>query len=120
MSKPTLWTVGHSTRSAAELMAVLQAYDIEAVVDVRRFPASRRLPQFHAEALEQSLAVSNIGYAWIGALGGRRRVAPDSPNGGRRHPAFRGYADYVATEDFADGLFELLMVAEGVHTAIMC
>src|SRR5690242_16776215 len=117
---PTLWTIGHSTRTLDELTAALRAYQIEAVVDVRRFPASRRLPQFHAEALEQGLAAANIAYAWIPALGGRRRVMPDSPNDGWRHPAFRGYADYIATEEFAEGLFELLLMARGLNTAIMC
>jgi len=120
MTQTTLWTVGHSTRSVDELTAILRAYRIEAVADVRRFPASRRLPQFHADALAQSLGSSDIGYTWIGALGGRRRATPDSPNDGWRHPAFRGYADYIATEEFATGLFELLLVARGLNTAIMC
>ena len=120
MSKPTLWTIGHSTRTLDELTGALHAHQIEAVADVRRFPASRRLPQFHGEALAQSLATDGIAYAWIPALGGRRRTAPDSPNDGWRHPAFRGYADYIATEEFADGLFELLLIARGLNTAIMC
>jgi uncharacterized protein (DUF488 family) len=120
MTVSTLWTVGHSTRSIDQLTAVLRAHQIEAVLDVRRFPASRRLPQFHTDALEESLTASNIGYAWIGALGGRRRVAPDSPNDGWRHPAFRGYADHIATEEFAEGLFELLLIAGGLNTAVMC
>ena len=120
MTEPTLWTIGHSTRSIDELTAILHAHRIEAVADVRRFPASRRLPQFHTDALEQALGSSDIGYTWIGALGGRRRAAPDSPNDGWRHPAFRGYADYIATEEFAAGLFELLLVARGLDTAIMC
>ena len=120
MIEPTLWTIGHSTRSLDELTAVFHAHRIEAVADVRRFPASRRLPQFNADVLEQSLVARDIGYTWIGALGGRRRAAPDSPNDGWRHPAFRGYADYISTEEFATGLFELLLVARGVNTAIMC
>jgi uncharacterized protein (DUF488 family) len=99
---------------------VLAAYDIELVADVRRFPGSRRLPQYAAGALETSLAPRGIAYQWLPALGGRRRPDPHSPNAGWRHPAFRGYADYITTEEFAEGLFELLMLAEGLRTVIVC
>lgn len=114
------WTVGHSTREIDELLAVLDAQRIEAVADVRRYPGSRRLPQFQQAALADVLEGHGIAYQWIPALGGRRRVQPDSPNTGWRHPAFRGYADHVATPEFADGLFELLMLARGLRTAVMC
>ena len=117
---PTIWTVGHSTRPLAEFLAVLAAHRVELVVDVRRFPGSRRLPQYAAAALEGSLATHHIGYRWLPTLGGRRRPDPDSPNLGWRHPAFRAYADHVATEEFAAGLFELLMAAQGLRTTIMC
>src|SRR5262249_37278518 len=116
----TVWTIGHSTRTADELFAVLEAYRIELVADVRRFPGSRRLPQFGSAALNHFLASREIAYRWIPALGGRRRGSADSPNAGWRHPAFRAYADHVATEEFADGLFELLMLAYGLRTVIMC
>jgi uncharacterized protein (DUF488 family) len=116
----TIWTVGHSVRPLDEFLAVLAAYDIELVADVRRFPGSRRLPQYAAPALEASLAEHGIGYCWLPTLGGRRRPNPDSPNDAWRHPAFRGYADHVASEEFAEGLFELLMLAGGLRTAIMC
>ena len=116
----TIWTVGHSVRPLDEFRATLAAYDIELVVDVRRFPGSRRLPQYASAALEASLAARGIAYWWLPALGGRRRPDPDSPNDAWRHPAFRGYADYVASEEFAEGLFELLMMAEGLRTVIMC
>ena len=116
----TIWTMGHSVRPVDEFLAVLDAYDIELVADVRRFPGSRRLPQYAAPALEASLAEHGVAYRWLSALGGRRRPDPDSPNAGWRHPAFRGYADYVASEEFADGLFELLMLAEGLRTVIVC
>ena len=116
----TIWTVGHSVRPLDEFRATLAAYDIELVVDVRRFPGSRRLPQYASAALEASLAECGIAYWWLPALGGRRRPDPDSPNDAWRHPAFRGYADYVASEEFAEGLFELLMMAEGLRTVIMC
>ena len=116
----TIWTIGHSTRSAAELCEVLAAYEIELVADVRRFPGSRRLPQFATDALRVELPRCGVLYEWIPALGGRRRPDPDSINTGWRHPAFRAYADHVASDEFAEGLFELLMLAHGLRTAIMC
>jgi uncharacterized protein (DUF488 family) len=116
----TVWTIGHSTRTAAELIDVLRAHDIELVADVRRFPGSRRLPQFSRDALSESLAEAGLSYCWIPELGGRRAPLPDSPNVGWRHRAFRGYADHVASEEFADGLFSLLMLAHGLRTAVMC
>ena len=116
----TIWTIGHSTRSIEELISALRAHAIETVVDVRRFPGSRRLPQFGTAALAAALADHEIGYRWIEALGGRRRTAPDSPNDGWRNDAFRAYADHMATEEFATGLGELEMIAAGSRTAIMC
>jgi uncharacterized protein (DUF488 family) len=116
----TIWTVGHSTRTAGEFVAVLNARRIELVVDVRRFPGSRRLPQFDSAPLEQTLAANGIAYRWIESLGGRRRGAPRSLNTGWTHPAFRAYADHIETEEFAEGLFELLILDGAVRTAIMC
>ena len=116
----TIWTLGHSTRRITEFLALLGAYRIELIADVRRFPGSRRLPQFTAAALEEALATRDIAYRWLPALGGRRRPDPASANLGWRHPAFRGYADHVATEEFATGLMELLMAASGLRTAVMC
>ena len=116
----TVWTIGHSTRTIDELVAVLAAHAIEAVVDVRRFPGSRRLPQFGAAALETSLRAAGVSYTWLESLGGRRRAAPDSPNDGWDNAAFRGYADHVSSEEFAGGLQQLLTVAAGVRTTVMC
>lgn len=116
----TIWTVGHSTRGIEELLAVLDAYRIELVVDVRRFPGSRRLPQFASDVLGASLEAHGIAYRWLAALGGRRRPDAASTNTGWRHPAFRAYADHAATEEFAEGLMELLMLAQGLRTAVMC
>jgi uncharacterized protein (DUF488 family) len=117
---PTVWTVGHSTRPLDEFLGVLTTHGVELVVDVRRFPGSRRLPQYGAAALDEALAARGIAYCWIQTLGGRRRPDLDSPNLGWRHPAFRAYADHVATEPFAAGLFDLLMLAHGLRAAIMC
>ena len=116
----TVWTIGHSTRTAEEFIDVLAAHEIEVVADVRRFPGSRRLPQFGAEALSGSLRLAGLGYRWIEALGGRRRPAPESPNDAWENEAFRGYADHTENEEFAEGLFELLTIANGVRTAVMC
>jgi len=116
----TIWTIGHSTRAIDEFLGVLAAYDIELVADVRRYPGSRRVPQLGEAALESSLAERGIAYRWISTLGGRRRTTSDSMNLGWRHPAFRAYADHIATEEFADGLFELLMLSGGLRTVVMC
>ncbi len=115
-----VWTIGHSTRTLEELVAVLQAHAIEALVDVRRFAGSRRLPQFNEGTLRAGLERSGIAYEWLPSLGGRRTPSADSVNTGWRHPAFRGYADYLASEEFAQGLAELLAIAGGLRTAIMC
>jgi uncharacterized protein (DUF488 family) len=117
---PTIWTIGHSNRSASEFIDILRAHEVEHVVDVRRFPGSRRLPQFSSDALERELRVAGISYQWLSQLGGRRRADPTSLNTAWRHPSFRAYADHVASEEFADGLMELLMVANGVRSCIMC
>jgi uncharacterized protein (DUF488 family) len=116
----TIWTIGHSTRPAEDVIAILETHAIEAVVDVRRFPGSRRLPQFNSRTLAKNLAKHRIDYRWVPALGGRRRSSMDAPDTGWRHPAFRAYAEYAMTDEFADGLFELTMIAGGLRTAIMC
>ena len=118
---PTIFTIGHSTRTSEELTDCLLAYGIELLVDIRRFPGSRRLPQFETGALEQHLGANGIAYRWLAALGGRRRAASAAETESAwRHPAFRAYAEHVETEEFAEGLFELTMLAGGLGTAIMC
>jgi uncharacterized protein (DUF488 family) len=116
----TVWTIGHSTRSLPEFLDLLSSHDIEALADVRRYPGSRRLPHFAREALEIELDKRGIAYQWFPELGGRRTPAPDSPNTAWRSAAFRGYADYMATEPFAEGLIRLVNLASGLRTAIMC
>jgi uncharacterized protein (DUF488 family) len=117
---PVLWTVGHSTRTEAEFLDLLGQYGIEAVADVRRHPGSRRMPQFGSSALQASLTAHGVQYLWLPGLGGRRRPSPDSPNTAWRNPSFRGYADYLHTEPFAESFTELLSLAHGLRTAIMC
>jgi uncharacterized protein (DUF488 family) len=119
-SAETIWTIGHSTRTLDEFLTTLASYGIELVADVRRFPESRRLPQFGAAELEAGLAKENVAYKWLPSLGGRRQSLPASPNTGWTHSAFRGYADHIATEEFAEGLEELLVLSGGMRTAIMC
>ena len=116
----TVWTIGHSTRTIGEFLAALDAHGIEAVIDVRRFPGSRRLPQFGSAELAHALTAAGIAYEWLPSLGGRRKARPDSPNSGWRNASFRGYADHIETEEFAEGLTELLTIADGLRTAIMC
>jgi len=118
--KPTVWTVGHSNRPLEEFLATLESFGIELVADVRRFPGSRRHPQFGPEALPAALAARSIDYAWLAALGGRRRVAPGPQHLGWRNASFRSYAAYMWTEDFAGGLGELAGIASARRTAMMC
>ena len=115
-----IWTVGHSTRSFDEFLALLREADIEAVADVRRFPGSRRLPHFGKDALSSALEEAGIVYEHFPELGGRRRPRPDSPNTAWRNEAFRGYADYMMTDDFRHGVTRLLELAGRKRTAFMC
>ena len=114
------FTVGHSTHSLDELVELLAGHAVKRVVDVRRTPRSSRHPQFNREALAVTLPERGIDYRHLPALGGRRRPRPDSPNGGWEHEAFRGYADYALTDEFAAGLEELQALARGRPTAVMC
>lgn len=115
-----IWTIGHSTRSLEEFVRLLADYGIRGLADVRRFPGSRRLPQFAEAALRDGLAEHGIAYRWLPALGGRRRPRPDSPNTVWRNSSFRGYADHLASAEFAAGLDELLTFASAQPTAMMC
>ena len=115
-----LWTVGHSTRTQAELLDLLEQNGVRTLVDVRRYPASRRHPQFNREALERSLPQSGMDYVWMPDLGGRRAPRKDSPNTAWRNAGFRGYADYMETDAFRDAIDALLQRARDRRTAIMC
>lgn len=116
----TIWTIGHSTRSIEEFIDLLRAQRIKNLVDVRHFPGSRRVPQFNSGALQESLAKYSVRYFHLVELGGRRRVQPDSHNLAWRNASFRGYADYMETPQFHDGIECLLKIARRGRTAIMC
>jgi uncharacterized protein (DUF488 family) len=120
MAVPTIHTIGHSTRTTDELIALLQAHGIAQLTDVRTYPMSRRLPHFNREPFAAALRQQGIDYRHLPALGGRRRPRPDSINGAWQHESFRGYADHMATPEFARGLEELLQYAANAPTAMMC
>ena len=118
-----IYTIGHSTRTAPELIALLRQAGVDLLVDVRSVPRSRTNPQFNTETLPQPLAEAGIGYRHIRALGGLRhkpKDAPPSPNTLWRSDPFRNYADYAMTEPFRDGLVELRGLANDHVCAIMC
>ncbi len=117
----TLYTIGHSTRSIEELIEALRAHSIAALVDIRAFPVSRRLPHFNRESLEKTLPEAGIEYHWMKQLGGRRpKILDDSPNIALRDASFRNYADYMLTEAFRSAAGELLELAGRKRTAYMC
>ena len=115
-----MWTIGHSTRSLPTLLTLLRTHGIERLADVRRFPRSRRHPQFDADALARDLPAAGIAYRHLPGLGGFRRPRADSGNTAWRNTSFRGYADYMETDDFAGHLAALLEEARAGRTAVMC
>jgi uncharacterized protein (DUF488 family) len=119
-SKLKLWTIGHSTRSLDEFIDALKSFQIQILADVRSFPGSRRYPHFNRENLKASLAKSEIQYIHFPELGGRRHAKPDSLNMAWQSKTFRGYADYMETDQFQEGLERLCEVAREQKTAIMC
>lgn len=116
----TAWTIGHSTRPWDEFLQLLSAQGISAIADVRRFPGSRRYPWFASERMAETLPAQGMAYQWIPELGGRRKVQPGSPNGAWDVPAFQGYADHMASAEFASGLEKLFALASRHRTALMC
>lgn len=121
MSKATVYTIGHSTRQFAELLACLRRNSVDTLVDVRSFPASRKHPQWNQDAIIAALP-ADMQYRWIRDLGGRRHTPAGvaSPNGGWRVKAFSDYADYMRTPEFHHGLTELMELAQERTPAIMC
>jgi uncharacterized protein (DUF488 family) len=120
MTTRVIYTIGHSTRSAEEFVALLKAHGVDCLVDVRTVPRSRHNPQFNEDALAPTLAARGIRYVRMAGLGGFRRTSPDSPNAGWRNQSFRGYADYMQTPAFADNLDALIALAQHHTIAIMC
>ncbi|MCG6158236.1 DUF488 domain-containing protein [Rubinisphaera margarita] len=117
----SIWTIGHSNREFNEFLGMLQGFSIETLVDVRRFPGSRRHPQFQQDSLIATLGDAGIEYShWVG-LGGRRNGRlPDSPNGAWRVESFNAYADYALSDEFQQTLSELESLATQRRCALMC
>jgi uncharacterized protein (DUF488 family) len=115
-----IWTIGHSTRSIDELLAVLQGQSIRLLADVRRYPASRRHPHFSQPVFAEALRKCGIDYLHFPELGGRRAARADSTNTAWRVEAFRGYADYMMTDPFRAGIERLLAIAVEKRVALLC
>jgi uncharacterized protein (DUF488 family) len=113
-------TVGHSTRAIEDFILLLRAHDVALVADVRRFPGSRRYPQFNKESLSRALGDAGIAYEHIESLGGRRAAHPVSANGGLRNPQFRSYADHMNTDEFDAALTHLVDLSRSSVVAVMC
>lgn len=121
MREILLLTVGHGTSSADELALLIRNAGIEALVDVRTVPKSRRHPHFWREKMEGWVPQrSGAAYRWERRLGGFRKARPESPNVALQHPSFRGYADYMETQTFADALSDLLAGSAVAKTVVMC
>jgi Protein of unknown function, DUF488 len=119
-AKLTVLTLGHSTRTIEEFLSILNAHGVQRLVDVRSIPKSRRVPQFNSDALAASLAGQGIEYVHLKSLGGLRHPKKNSINTGWRNASFRGYADYMASDEFRAGVEELMQLAGAKRTAIMC
>lgn len=116
----TIWTIGHSTRSAEEFNQILSSHEIQSLIDVRTFPGSRRHPQFNRDQLSRALAEITITYHHLPSLGGRRQPSKSSKNVAWKNPSFRGYADHMESQEFKQGIETLLELAHERRTAIMC
>ena len=115
-----LFTIGHSTRTADELISILRAFDVSIVADIRTIPRSRHNPQFEGKVLGATLRRHQLRYVHLPALGGLRHARKDSPNPGWHNASFRGFADYMLTDDFEAGLAELRRLTAGGTVALMC
>lgn len=117
-----LYTIGHSTHPIDEFLALLGEHQIRAIADIRRFPGSRKHPQFNQTEFKAALDTAGVEYHWLELLGGRRGKASEASgrNAGLRNDSFRNYADYMETADFRAGIAELLALAEQKRTATMC
>jgi uncharacterized protein (DUF488 family) len=119
-SPGSIATIGHSNRSLEDFVALLKSHSITRILDVRRYPASRKWPHFNAASLAESLPAAGIDYVGLPQLGGRRRPRPDSPHVAWREESFRGYADFMDTDEFAAGRAEVERLAAERPSALMC
>jgi uncharacterized protein (DUF488 family) len=120
MEGKEIYTIGHSNRSIDEFISLLREFGIKLLVDIRRYPGSKRLPHFNKDVLEKELGENDIMYHHLEGLGGRRPAKKESRNTAWRHSAFRGYADYMQTDEFKEAIDELERMAEEQLTAYMC
>lgn len=116
----TIWTIGHSTHQLQDFVEMLHSFQITMLVDIRNYPGSKRYPHFNKEALEVSLSANGIRYLHLKELGGRKKPVPDSINTAWRNDAFRGYADYMQTEEFKKAINKLETIARKQFTCYMC
>ncbi|MDQ6844659.1 MAG: DUF488 domain-containing protein [Bacteroidota bacterium] len=119
-SKKIIYTIGHSTHTFQDFLAMLQNFRIEVLVDIRSYPGSRRFPQFNKENLAGRLPEYVISYLHLPSLGGRRKTSSSSKNTAWKNDAFRGYADYMETENFTEGIKDLAQIALKTKAAYMC
>ena len=117
---PYIYTIGHSTRPVEEFIEILKAYRVNLLVDIRTIPRSRHNPQYEETALQEALENQKIGYLHLAALGGLRHARKDSINTGWKNLSFRGYADYMQTEEFSVAINELMALTKEKTVAIMC
>lgn len=120
MGQRTLFTIGHSTREWDEFVDLLEAWKIEEVIDVRTVPRSRAFPWFGTDRMERALPRAGIAYLLVPELGGLRHARKDSPNGGWQNASFRGYADYMQTPAFQEGLRVLNARRKARRVSVMC
>lgn len=120
LNNPVIYTIGHSTHALEDFIRMLQSFNIKTLVDIRRFPGSRKYPQFNKENLAAVLQDVDISYIHLENLGGRRNVHKDSRNNRWRNKSFQGYADYMETKEFDEGVNQLESIAVKQPTAFMC
>lgn len=120
MEQHIVYTIGHSDRPIEEFIGLLKENEVGCLLDIRTVPRSRHNPQFNRDALPDSLAAAGISYQHLAGLGGLRRAKPDSPNAGWRNASFRGYADYMQTDAFAEQVEEVVRLSREQRCALMC
>jgi uncharacterized protein (DUF488 family) len=116
----TIYTIGHSTHPIDSFLQTLRAYSIRKLIDIRTIPRSAHNPQFEQTNLRTALTAVRISYIHMPALGGLRHTSRESPNGGWRNRSFRGYADYMQTQEFRQAIDDLIEIGKAGPVAIMC